>query len=134
MKTINKKVRQIRKRFGIEGIPTFDELKNILEKLGYQLHPYSASDRQRFGERIPPAYTFEFNDSKIIYYDSLLCVSDTVIALAHELAHICLSHTRRADGPLDTSTYKDYRQTSLCTSYLHIKKPGQKISFLWFLL
>lgn len=108
MKNINKKVRQIRKRFRINGVPSFDELKNIMSKLGYCIYPYTQADRSRFGERIPPAYTFEFNDSKIVYYDSMLNDYDIAIALAHELAHICLAHSHRTNGPYDTSTYKDY--------------------------
>ena len=108
MKNINNKVRQFHKRFGINGMPSFTELKTILSKLGYYVTPYTEKDRIKFGERIPPAYTFEFNDSKIVYYDSLLCDNDISLALLHEIAHIFLAHSRRSDGPYDTSTYKDY--------------------------
>ncbi len=108
MKNINKKVRQFRKRFRISGIPSCEELKTILSKLGYYVTPYTDEERSRLGEQLYPAYTFEYNDNKVVYYDSLLCDNDIVIALAHELAHICLAHSRRANGPYDTSTYKDY--------------------------
>ena len=108
MKNINKKVRQFHKRFKINGIPSCEELKTILSKLGYYVTPYTEEEHSNLGKQLHPAYTFEYHDSKIVYYDSFLCDNDIVIALAHELAHIYLAHSRRANGPYDTSTYKDY--------------------------
>ena len=108
MKNINKTVRQFRRRFKINSIPSYEELKTILSKLGYYVTPYTDEERSRLGEHLHPAYTFEYNESKIVYYDSSLCDNDIAIALTHELAHIYMAHSHRATGPYDTSTYKDY--------------------------
>ena len=108
MKNIDKKIRQFHKRFKISRVPSCEEVKTILEKLGYYVIPYTDEERLRYGDDIHPAYTFEYNESKFVYYDSTLCDTDIVIALTHEIAHIYLSHSHRTNSPFDTSTYKDY--------------------------
>ena len=125
-KEIDKKVREIYHRFKIGNNPTCNELKVILEKLGYVPHKYTYEHIKTFGKRIPPAYTVESNDSRMVLYNDALSDQDLIIAFTHELAHIVLCHSHRCNGPDDTSTYKDYEANIFVYKFLNYRHTTKK--------
>ena len=122
IKTLDKKSKQLYRRFKIKGEPTVAELKTILTKLGYVIQPYTNEHIKTFGKRIPPAYTIESNDNKIVLYNDALSEKDLTIAFSHELAHSILCHPYRHNSHEDTSTYQDYEADIFVYRFLNYKK------------
>ena len=107
MRNINKKTKEVYRKYELDGIPSRIQLVEIFKRLGFTIQPYTDEDVEDFGQQIPPAYTLD-SDERIVMYDETLNERDLIIALTHELGHIILNHFHRHNGPQDTSTYKDY--------------------------
>lgn len=122
IKTLDKKSKQLYRQFKIKGEPTVADLKIILKKLGYVIQPYTNEHIKTFGKRIPPAYTIESNDNKIVLYNDALSEKDLTIAFSHELAHSILCHSYRHNSHEDTSTYQDYEADIFVYRFLNYKK------------
>lgn len=129
-KHIDKEVKQLYRRFKLKNRPTQRKIKNILEKLGYTIHPYTREHLKNFDKRIPPAYTIESNDKKLVLYNKALSEKDLAIAFVHELAHIALCHSYRHDSPDDTSTYQDYEADIFVYRFLNYRYIKKKHTLL----
>ena len=129
-KHIDREVKQLYRRFKLKNRPTQRKIKNILEKLGYTTHPYTREHIKAFDKRIPPAYTIESNDKKLVLYNKSLSEKDLTIAFAHELAHITLCHSHRHDTPDDTSTYQDYEANVFVYRFLNYKYRKRRYNLL----